>query len=283
MAGPFDSAWLKWGWAVRHAQALEADLNAYADNPEPKDLYTSRTEYDAKRHCVILRLDTVKPLPPRWGLRLGDVANNFKASLDHLAWVLVHRGSVTLTTKEKRKVYFPISPSNADFNGRMNSGSLRGIRRADRAILRRYQPYARGKRGIVRHCLTPLSRIANDDKHREVRPLWGAPTGGRLEYRNPTDCEITRVPVVAPRVVLQVGAELQRIYVRKTGPNPDIYMEAHLAAKPLLNKHVWLHEWCQTTTGHVHRLLSEFASPPAEIEELGLFRVRHGKAVPFRR
>jgi hypothetical protein len=44
-----------------------ADYNA-------RQPYTSRTEYDAKRHCVIARLDSVEPLPPLLGLLVGDAA-----------------------------------------------------------------------------------------------------------------------------------------------------------------------------------------------------------------
>jgi hypothetical protein len=178
MADPFDSAWLKWGWAVAHAQALERDISAYTLDTKVDLPYTTRTEYDAKRHAVLLRVETIDPLPIRWGLRIGDVANNFRAALDHLAWALVQRGrnAGKLTQAQKRNIYFPIAFSRTDFNSAL--GKLPGIRRADRAIIRRYQPYLRGKSNVWRHCLTPLPRLTADDKHKEIRPVWSVPLKG---------------------------------------------------------------------------------------------------------
>src|SRR5438876_2034831 len=100
MGGLCDSAWLKWGWAVMHAQRLEDDINAFAAESAERQLYTVRTEYDAKCHCVRLSVTTVESLPARWGLRIGDIANNFRAALDHLTWVLVKRGTITLSDNE---------------------------------------------------------------------------------------------------------------------------------------------------------------------------------------
>jgi hypothetical protein len=34
MAGLFDSAWLKWGWAVREAELLERDLADFINHEE---------------------------------------------------------------------------------------------------------------------------------------------------------------------------------------------------------------------------------------------------------
>ena len=58
MSDAFNSAWLKWAWAVRHANALQVELAAEADG-QVRHGYTTRPEYDPKRHCVILRADTV--------------------------------------------------------------------------------------------------------------------------------------------------------------------------------------------------------------------------------
>jgi hypothetical protein len=94
MDAPFDSAWLKWGWAVVHAQALHAEISSFFANVDPESLYATRTEYDPKRHRIIQRIATVEPLPPTVGLRLGDTASNFRAALDHLMYAVVSRGRV---------------------------------------------------------------------------------------------------------------------------------------------------------------------------------------------
>jgi hypothetical protein len=279
VAGPFDSAWLKWGWAVVHAQALQVDISTYMADVDPESLITTRTEYDAKRHCIILRVDRIRPPPRRWGLRLGDIAINFRSCLDHLAWAVVSRGKTPpmgLNTWRRNGIYFPICASNDDFNAALvatpkKRSKLPGVRIADVAVIRRYQPYNRGKTRVPIQCLTPLSRIANDDKHREIRTVWSAPdVGGWLEHGTAVDCQITRIPQRAVRAILDVNAEIHRVYVRKTGPNPDVYMEAHLVIKPVIDGPLWLDDWLAKTASHISLLLSEFAEPPDEISSLGI-------------
>lgn len=283
VAGPFDSAWFKWGWAVVHAQALDADVAAYSQDADIHLPYTTRTEYDAKRHCVVLRVATIEPLPMRWGLRIGDIANNFRAALDHLAWAIVHQGSQAgkLTRKQERNVYFPIASSRADFKSGL--GMLPGIRAADRAVIRRYQPYMRGKTNLWRHCLTPLPRLTADDKHKQIRPVWSVPLTGRVRQGPPRDCEVTRVPMQARRVILQEGAEIQRVYVRKTGSNPDVEMEAHITAQPTLDGRIHLGEWVQQTTFHIRDLIWEFSDPPEELGTLGILTSKQKGPPPPKR
>jgi len=270
VASPFDSAWLKWGWAVVHAQALDAELRAYAEDPDSGQPYEARTEYDPKRHCVILRLVSVEPLPVKWGLRVGDVANNFRSCLDHIAWTVVHRGKLAerLTKRQERNIYFPIASTKDEFDAGLLK--LPGIRVADRAVVRRYQPYVRGKTNLPLHCLTPLDSLTRDDKHRTISPLWAFPESGRLEYGEPHDCTITWIPTRAQGVILEPGAELHRIYVRKTGPNPDVYMEVHLTAQPTINRRTTLTNWMQTIMNHTGAMLREFADPPEDIATLGI-------------
>jgi len=71
MDGLFDSAWLKWGGAVIHSHALQADIDAWAVDPNRETGFEITKRYDAKRHCVVLSVASIDPLPIRWGLRLG--------------------------------------------------------------------------------------------------------------------------------------------------------------------------------------------------------------------
>jgi len=269
MPGLFDSAWMKWGWAVVHAQTLDAELGIYGREGDEQRIYTSRTEYDPKRHCIRQIFETIEPLPVKWGLQIGDIANNYRACLDHLAWAVVSRGNAILDAKRERNVYFPIALDREDFATKVHS-VLPGITRTDRAIIRRYQPYVWGKRNIPFHVLTPLPGLTRDDKHREIRPVWAAPTSALIEYTNPIDCEITKVPDRGRRTILEVGAEVNRIYVRRTGPKPEIQMKASLSAKPLLNESIWLGDWLAKISDHIRDLLLEFARPPDTILELGI-------------
>jgi hypothetical protein len=92
MDGLFDSAWLKWGRAVVHAEALVTDIGLVTTDPHrPRD-FIFGYEYNAKRHGFVVDVARVEPLPPAWTLMLGDVAANLRSALEHLAWGIVHRG-----------------------------------------------------------------------------------------------------------------------------------------------------------------------------------------------
>ena len=141
----FDSAWLKWGWAVRHAESLQTEIGRAAEDADRQPLITTSSEYDSQRHSIILTVASIQPIPPTWGLRLGDVAHGFRNSLDHLAWALVQRGQThNLSAKQSRRVQFPIFMTRAEFNGSLKT-NLPGVRLADIAKVRRCQPYHRGR------------------------------------------------------------------------------------------------------------------------------------------
>jgi hypothetical protein len=116
-----ESAWLKWGQAMHHARALQEDIDASPlinGNADP--LVAIRTQYHAHRHGFGVYATEVRPWPVQWGLLLGDIANNYRCALDHLAWALVSRGKTppAVLSKEMRaKVYFPIAEGRGQFNG----------------------------------------------------------------------------------------------------------------------------------------------------------------------
>lgn len=155
MADPFDSAWLKWGRAVLHAHDLFDEINALQLTEE--NFCKTRTQYEPKRHCLSLRVDWIADPPPILSVKLGDVVHNYRSCLDHIAWALVGRGKTPpplIDDFEQAGVYFPICSTRDEFNtclepvikkGRIvRRAKLPGVRLADSAIVRRYQPYQRG-------------------------------------------------------------------------------------------------------------------------------------------
>ena len=272
----FDGAWLKWGWAVRHAEALERDIEALTLHNRVQRLgLVTRTDYHAQRHCIVISVASVNPVPARLGLGIGDVAHNYRSCLDYLAWALVCNGKTppdTLTKKRRNAVYFPLAGSRKEFNasladrysgeGRLIPAKLPGLRRVEIAKVRRHQPYQRGVTNLPRHPLTLLGALANRDKHRTIQPVWSLPMSGVCEVSNFRDCVKTRMPKRTRRYPLEVGAEIGQVYVRRTGPHPDCDVHCELEAEPALNERILVGDWMTETSASIAALLREFTEPP---------------------
>lgn len=270
----FDSAWLKWSQAMRHSQALEAEIEAFRADSRPHPGFASRAEYQPKRHGFSVRVEQIGPMPIRMRLLLGDAASNFRASLDHLAWALVIRGhtppgSGKLTDKQEGSVYFPICHQRMAFNGEIriptNANScpkLPGVRRADSAKVRAHQPYLHGVRNRPRHYLALLNNINNGDKHRTVQLIWAQPLGASVEVTNQRDCV---VPTRTNRLTgdpLKVDAEIAFVHARKTGPNPEIEVETGVYAEPCVHHRISVETWLDQAKRSVAQLLWQFSDPP---------------------
>ncbi len=267
----FASAWLKWGHALEHAQALEDEIDACSEDESRDPLRAFRTEYYAKRHGFGVIVEDVKPLPARWRLLLGDVANNYRASLDHLAWALVTRGRTppdVLRAKQRNGIYFPIKDDRLQFNGELPI-KLPGVRRADIAEVRRRQPYHYSARTRAKHVLTLLAGINSGDKHRTIQPLWSQPTRVNIEVTDARDCEVPRLGWRRNKDALEVDAELAYIGVRKTGKNPELDVKLRVTAEPSIGNRLAFKEWGTRSAVFISRMLVEFSEPPPELVDLG--------------
>jgi hypothetical protein len=273
---PFDSAWFKWAQAILHTQALEADIDAYSSDGQPYPLLTLRTEYQPKRHGFAAFVHDIEPVPVSWRLRIGDVANNFRAALDHLAWALVTRGKTPpgmLKPRQRKRVYFPICKDASDFNGVLPV-KLPGVRRTDIAKVRRGQFYQRGIRNRPRHALTLLADINNGDKHWTIQPIWVQLASVGIEVTHMQDCVLSHVSNRLKPQPLEIGAEVTLIHVRKTGPKPHIEVHPHISAQPTVGQRVSIQEWCAQCGIFVFRLLREFSDQPANIGDVGAILAR---------
>jgi hypothetical protein len=264
----FESAWLKWSWAVAHTETLKAAIGTWAAHPDREAGIKLRGDYDAKRHRIDVIVDAAKPLPVEWGLIIGDIAHSYRSCLDNIAWALVTVGRTppnTLSKDARRRIYFPICYHRNEFNGVLPQ-KLPGVRRADIAIVRRYQPYHERPRRRTNHAFAILSRLNNDDKHKTLQPAQSAPRGMAYDITRVHDCTVTRIPaeftVWEP---LQVGTKLVPVYVRRTGPNPYIEVEGHLASEPALQQGVLLSEWVTLMRPIVANLLGELSDPPTKL------------------
>jgi hypothetical protein len=270
----FDSAWLKWAQAVLHAEALQADIERIAHKADAYPVLAFRTEYYPKRHGFAVIAKDIAPIPVRWRLLLGDIANNYRAALDHLAWAIVSRGRTPpgtglLSREQEKAVYFPLFEKRSEFNGRL-AKKLPGARRADIAKVRRYQPYHYGPTIRSRHALPLMARINVGDKHRTIQPLWAVAVEAGMKITKRRDCVITGTPPSGRGKQLEVDAEIAFLHARKTGPDPYIEMELRITAEPSLDNILGVREWVATAGGAIMGLLFEFSAQPPEITDVGI-------------
>jgi hypothetical protein len=256
----FNDAWLKWGWATAYGEVLKAEAQEAFDEIKGNGQVTATARYYPKRHCFIIAAEKVPSLPARLSLILGDVVQGYRSALDHVAWELVHRGSARkLSPKAENLVGFPIAYDGPWFNKKLAT-MLPGVGRAEIAKVRRYQPYLRGHRN--RHPLTVLQKLSNDDKHRNIQPVLVVPAAYRFEVTEVRDCVVTKIPRRGKLLPLEVGAEMARMYVRKTGPDPHAEMKGDVAVQPVIGEFIPLSDWLQGTTQIVGGILRQFAQPP---------------------
>jgi hypothetical protein len=115
----FDSAWFKWLGAIVRAQTLKDDITNPVDDADVEPVRAVRAEYYPKRHGFSVVVDELAPMSLRRCLLLGDIANNFRASLDHLAWALVTDGTrlpVAGSSRSGRNVLSPSRSTRTDSN-----------------------------------------------------------------------------------------------------------------------------------------------------------------------
>ncbi len=264
MEDPFESAWLKWAMAVTNAKVLLDNIETFVRLSKPRMHLKLRDYYDARRHCIVLVVDEVTdPFPVLWGVLLGETAHDYRCCLDHVAWALYKRGATpNLPEPRSRNVSFPIHSTREGFNKALDR-KLPGVRRGDRAIVRRYQPYLPGESRAHRHVFTVLQEFSNIDKHRAIQSVKPIPHRIDFEDVQLTDCIFRRVGPGGFDGRLEPGAELVRFYVRKTGANPRTVVEPRLSIVPAIHERLTLAEFLERTMTATRLVLSEFADPPA--------------------
>jgi hypothetical protein len=262
----YESAWLKWSWANAHSEMFKQYLAAWRDDPNRDRGIDLEKRYNPKRHCIVVSVAKIKALPTEWGLVLGDIVHNYRSALDCIAWALVEQGKrppSTLTKKEQDGVYFPICDSRDWFNNTFRT-KLPGVSKAEVAVVRSYQPYKTGKQLRHFHAFWVLSRLSNNDKHRAVQPVLAIAESASYKITYARDCEVTKLSGQFRAQTLEVYAELAPIYVRKTGPYPDVEMQGELRAFPAVED-VRLDDWLTKTDDNVLSLLKRLSDPPTEL------------------
>jgi hypothetical protein len=116
----------------------------------------------------VLRVNIPQQPPEDWWMDLGEMADNARAALNHLAFHLVIRNG---GDPNKGRVQFPIFEVQQDYlgNGGMKSNRekmLAGISKGDRKLIDDAQPYTLGD-DAPDHPLSILRSLTDRHKHRQ--------------------------------------------------------------------------------------------------------------------
>ena len=157
---PLDDSRAKIGRARTHLQALVKDAATWmVNNPSQMTVEKVSGAEPGTFHFVAKHVPTTDPF--RWGLYFGDIVQNLRGALDHLAFALADKDSSGRGVD--RETQFLIAPNAAEF--KKASWHLEHLSQHHRDMIEREQPYVRQPNDVAMHPLSMLAGYSNVDKH----------------------------------------------------------------------------------------------------------------------
>src|SRR6516162_9929947 len=142
--------------AKQHLGELEQALKSFYDTKP----YRFSGKSNLATRIVVYSMDSVTPVPEEIPLIAGDIIQNLRSALDHLAYQLYLRGGGSAETG--RHIYFPICESKTVYEDKKRR-QTRGMTQQAIAAIDAVQPYKGGNDVLWR-----LSELNNIDKHRLI-------------------------------------------------------------------------------------------------------------------
>ncbi len=224
MAEPLADCWAKFKRAKYHLELLNDEISFWMKFKAPTASIDFGKEFNPRTNRFRYYMRNIAPLPLDVGLIIGDSVNNFRASLDYLANILVERGRTPVPPKP-RDVEFPIQSTHAGYTANFRR-NLPGVRRKHLALVRQCQPYLRGKRAHL-HPLAILANLSNQDKHRKLQTTFSRVFQFSGTVREQVNFRITKMRwrKVLSADVAQGNTEFVRFWGIPTGTGkPDVKM-----------------------------------------------------------
>jgi hypothetical protein len=150
--------------AEKHFDDLKRSVQAFlATQP-----YVVATKRDSTTRRLIYYLASVQPTPPELASIAGDVIQNLRSALDHLAYQLFLVGPGA-QVGDGHRIYFPIDDNALAFKSNLPNRT-KGMRPDAISALLVVEPYQGGKG----HSLWIFSKLSNTDKHRSLIAVGSA-------------------------------------------------------------------------------------------------------------
>lgn len=206
--------------AEEHLDALHDGIEAFVAT-EP---YRVEVEFhsDVEQHVAYTRV--IEDPPFRLSAIVGDVLQNLRSCLDHVAWGVASRthGEAALD-RIAREVAFPITWNPAHF---AQAAVLRHLPEDARAFLKWLQPHEGGHRPEARALLT-LHELAKVDRHRVLHPTFAQLDLSRilLDWGDSRPLNPFFDLTVTEEDTFEDGTEIGR--VSGLGPDTDVSVNRH--------------------------------------------------------
>lgn len=193
--------------AYKHLIDLQVEVARFSGPPYP---YKVIPKDDLQKGERAYYLRILKKIPPEFSALIGDIAQNLRSALDHLAWHLVQSSPVVPKAKD-REIYFPIFEDASEYRDG-KTRKIKGMTDAAIQAIDDIKPYGRLDKnnptaGIGNLALYWLSAINLQDKHRLLIPAWTAvPSHSITKSRRTELANMLRVAFGSENAMVMVGS-----------------------------------------------------------------------------
>ena len=155
--------------AYKHIIDLQNDVVRFQFSRRGDDIFHKDNLQTQERTFYVRSLTKI---PIEFSALVGDILQNLRTSLDHLAWHLVSNSPVTPKARD-RDIYFPIFETASEYRaGKMKK--IEGMTAAAIQAIDAVEPYYRPDgigigQGVALFWIHELNKL---DKHRLLIPVW---------------------------------------------------------------------------------------------------------------
>lgn len=273
---PLHSFWLKLNRANAHLQALELEIETWLTQ-KPYAVFGKHEPGSPDQY--VFRVRFFAPVPPEWGILIGEFAHNARSALDHLAWQIVSSGSAP----PDRGTQFPIVLLEEDWETEA-ARRLPGAQLRHLELIEERQPYKRTDLSkqqrmariaerfkAAKHPLAILAALNNEDKHRVL-----ATTPASIQsigYDLIADRDVAEIHMDAAEVSFELpedGSEMLRVPITVSGPNPQVKLNRSETIRIAVRYRVEFprDEGYSETSGYVSDTLSDILKEEWDIFEV---------------
>jgi len=236
-SAPLESAWLKLERATTHVNQLRCEITA-AGNGDSHSLPLVR-QYEPDLEAVVYRVREGFQVLAHWPFLVSEAIHHMRSALDSAWWQCAIKFLGREPTEdEARHVSFPVRKPGKYWDAQGYRGWVGPV---FETIASRYQPPKTWAHSGF-YALGSLDRLWNLDKHRNIPVLVVVVGSGEFRVPRPdeyVDCvpnyretasgERSPGPLSIPSPQNpQPGEEVARMFVRKTGANPDVDIQAKI-------------------------------------------------------